>query len=122
MHFAMPFHASIILLSDHFVTGQQQQTVYSIHGKIGDSRSWMKMTFFLCKIFFRTHGIIIKDKKGTKKKSQKDERRVGWGVGVGYTFMVSLNVKYPFFYASPISFLFFCERKSKNILWAIFFS
>ena len=26
-------------------------------GRIGDNRSWMKMTFFLCKICFRTHTV-----------------------------------------------------------------
>ena len=36
----------------------------------GDSRSWMKKTFFLCKICLRTHVIKIQDKKTPKKPSQ----------------------------------------------------
>ena len=82
----------------------------------------MKMTSFLCKIFFRTHGIIIKDKKGTKKKSQKDECRVGWGVGVGYTFMVSLNVKYPFFLRLPYIIFIFFVNGNQRIYYGRFFS
>ena len=37
-------------------------------GGIGDSSSCMKIDFFLCKIRFRTHRIIIWDKKNAPKK------------------------------------------------------
>ena len=48
---------------------------------IGDSSSWMKIDFFLCKIRFRTHIIIIKGKK-TPKKSQKADSKGRGGGGV----------------------------------------
>ena len=47
-------YASAKLLSDHFVTDQQQAV-----WRIGDCCSWMKMNFLSCKIQFRTHVIII---------------------------------------------------------------
>ena len=48
-------------------------------GRIGDTRSWMNMTFFLCKICFRTQRIIIKDKKDTKEISQNSDPKGGGG-------------------------------------------
>ena len=45
-------YAPVIPLPDHFVT-EQQQTVR----RNGDSCGWIKMTFSLCKIHFRTHMI-----------------------------------------------------------------
>ena len=46
-------YASGIPPSDHFLTEQQQ------YRGIGDSSSWMKMTFFHVKIRFIIHIIII---------------------------------------------------------------
>ena len=43
----------------------------AVRGGIGDSSSCMKIDFFLRKIRFRTHKIIIKDKKHIKKIHKK---------------------------------------------------
>ena len=57
---------------------------------IGDSSSWVKIAFFLCKTRLRTNMFIIWGQKQTKKNHEK--LTVSWGGGL--MFMVSLSVKY----------------------------
>ena len=57
-------------------------------GGIDDSCSWMKITFFVCKIRFRTHTIIIQG---------HNHELLTVRCGGGLTLTVILAVKRPFF-------------------------
>ena len=71
------FNASAILLSDRFVTAQQQQ-----QEGVWNSCSWMKMSILVSNPFQHTYNHNIRSKVH-KKNSQKADRKGGGRGGGG---------------------------------------
>ena len=91
----------------------------AVRGGIGDSSSCMKIDFFLCKIRFRTHIIIISGQKYTQKHHKKLTIREGqrlqsaWPENVRLFLLLALMIHGKSF-NNEIKTI--CEKKVEKLL------